>query len=202
MRGAIRKSSPHRQQTCCAIKSRGAKAAMPSPQCGHRSRKPQPCSKHEMRVAQRQRRRKYGASSPARQAGQNCNQVAALRLATWRSGNSSRIPGPAPSVIIAIRARATPVCRWRTSRVPIRQRAIAPRRPHASAKPEDITEMARRNTVRQRQPVQPTGQPFVVLRRDRHRPAIGLKFAVARLGLDDETRAGPVTDRHDRYSRF
>jgi hypothetical protein len=86
--------------------------------------------------------------------------------------------------------------------VPIRQRAIAPRRPHASAKPEDITEMARRNTVRQRQPVQPTGQPFVVLRRDRHRPAIGLEFAVARLGLDDETRAGPVTDRHDRYSRF
>ena len=84
----------------------------------------------------------------------------------------------------------------------IRQRAIAPRRPHAGAKPEDITEMARRNTVRQRQPVQPTGQPFVVLRRDRHRPAIGLKFAVARLGLDDETRAGPGTDRHDRYSRF
>ena len=117
-RAAIRKSWPHRLQTCCAIKSRWAKAAMPSPQRGHRSRKPQPCSQHEMRVAHRQRRRKYGASSAARQCGQNCNQVEALRPTTWRSGNSSWISGPAPSVIIAIRARATPVCRYRTSSVP------------------------------------------------------------------------------------
>ena len=37
----------------------------------------------------------------------------------------------------------------------IRQRKIEPRRPHGRAKPEGIAEMARRKTVRQRQPVQP-----------------------------------------------
>jgi len=85
----------------------------------------------------------------------------------------------------------------------IRQREIEPRRPHTRAKPVGIAEIARRNAVRQRQPVQPTGQQFVGLRRDRHRPAIRLEFAVARLRLDGETRAGhAVADRHDRYSRF
>jgi len=176
---------------------------MPLPQPGHRSRNPQPCSQHEMRVADRQRRRKYGASSPARQSGQNCSQVAALRRATWRSGNSSRVPGPAPSVIIAIRSRATRVCRWRTSRV-LSGSARSSRADHIPAPSPRVSPKSRGAT--------PCASASRCSQLDSNSSARGatvtgqrlrLEFAVARLRLDGETRAGhAVANRHDRYSRF
>lgn len=128
---------------------------MPSPQRGHRSRRPHPCSQHEMRVAHRQHRRKYGASSPARHCGQNCSQVAALRPATWRSGNSSRAPAPTLSAI----SRSAPARQHSAGG----GRRVCHRAAYDRAAPttcprhthQYITEVARREAVRQRRPVQP-----------------------------------------------
>ncbi|PAQ10283.1 hypothetical protein CIT26_09020 [Mesorhizobium temperatum] len=47
---AVRRSKAHRAQKCCGIRSVWSKDAIPLRQAGHRSRRPRPCTKHEMRV--------------------------------------------------------------------------------------------------------------------------------------------------------
>lgn len=111
--GAARRSNPHRAQKYCGTNSLWSKVAMPARHAGHRSRSPQPCTKHDTRDASRHCRRKYGASSVARHCGQYCIQVERFRCARSRSGSRRGAIAQPLVVIAATTSCGTPV--WSAS---------------------------------------------------------------------------------------
>lgn len=94
-------------QICCGSSRSWRNGASPPPQLGHLSRRRQPWRQQETRVARLQPRRKYGVSSFARQAGQNCSQVACVPDAQVSRdlgcrGKRSRVQGSGATVRAAM----------------------------------------------------------------------------------------------------
>lgn len=74
-RVGFRRSASHQTQKCYGRSRFCREGAMPPPQAGHWSRKRHPCRKQETRVARLQPRRKNGARSSFRHAGQYCRRL-------------------------------------------------------------------------------------------------------------------------------
>lgn len=156
---------------------------------GHRSRNPQPWIRHKTRVANRQRRRKYGCASSARHRGQNCRQVELPRRPSLRTGSRNGFSGDDVNGVTESFRRERPVRAW--SR---RATSTGSRRSRDADHIPGLKPSTRANAR-----VHPARQQLVVLRGDDGGPPVRDNVAVSL--PDPDCQAWSVGYRHNRLSR-